>query len=239
MDAMNVIFRPRVKVCCIASIEEAWLAIRYGASALGLVSRMPSGPGVLSDDAIAAIAARIPPSVTSFILTSSQDPDAIIAQQKSSRASCVQICDSLPLGCYDRLREAMPGIAIVQVIHVTGPRSIEEAASVAPHVNALLLDSGNPTLPIKELGGTGRTHDWRLSRAIRESVDVPIFLAGGLNPGNIAEAITQVGPFGVDICSGLRKAGKLDEDALARFFRAIDAQWSTPSPSPSTSPARA
>lgn len=235
LDAMNVTFRPRVKVCCIASIEEAWLAIRYGASALGLVSHMPSGPGVLTDAAITAIAARIPPTIASFILTSRQDPDAIIAQQKSSRASCVQICDSLPPGCYERLRAAMPGIGIVQVIHVTGPRSVDEAAAVAPHVDALLLDSGDPTLPIKELGGTGRTHDWRLSRLIRDAVDVPIFLAGGLNPGNIAEAIAQVAPFGVDICSGLRKAGKLDEETLAGFFRAIDAHFCERSPTPARS----
>jgi phosphoribosylanthranilate isomerase len=212
-----------VKICCIASMDEAWLAIRYGASAVGLVAFMPSGPGVIPDEAAAEIAARVPPPVSSFLLTSRQDPEAIIDQQRACRSSAIQICDSLPAGAYDRLREELPGISIVQVIHVLGPESVEEASSIAPHVDALLLDSGNPLLPVKELGGTGRTHDWRLSRAIREMVNVPVFLAGGLNPGNVAEAIEQVGPFGLDVCSGIRREGKLNEGLLAGFFHAIDA----------------
>jgi phosphoribosylanthranilate isomerase len=215
-----------VKICCISSLEEASLAIRYGASALGLVSEMPSGPGVLTDDAIAEIAARIPPSIASFLLSCRQDPDAIAEQQQRARASAVQLCDSLPIEAYARLRAAIPGVHLIQVIHVLGPESVDEAIAVAPHVDALLLDSGNPSLPVKELGGTGRTHDWRLSRKIRESVQVPVFLAGGLNPGNVAEAIEQVGPFGVDVCSGIRRNGELNEELLADFFRAIDA-WSS------------
>lgn len=222
---MNVTLKPRVKICCIQSFEEARLAIRYGASALGFVSTMPSGPGTLSGDRIAEIAARIPPCVETFFLSCLQDPEGIIEQQRQSRASVLQLCDSLPPGAYARLRAAMPGIDLVQVIHVTGPESLDEAAAIAPNVDALLLDSGNPSLPVKELGGTGRTHDWKVSRKICETVDVPVFLAGGLNPGNVVEALEQVGPFGVDVCTGLRRDGKLVEDLLADFFRRIDA-WS-------------
>jgi phosphoribosylanthranilate isomerase len=119
------------------------------------------------------------------------------------------------------LREALPGVSLVQVIHVTGPESVEEAISVAPHVDALLLDSGNQKLVVKELGGTGRTHDWRVSRRIVESVRVPVYLAGGLTPQNVAIAIDQVRPFGLDLCSGVRTKGVLDEAKLKQFYQNV------------------
>lgn len=213
--------RPRVKICCISSIAELWMAIRYGASAVGLVSDMPSGPGVIPEQLIAEIARRVPPSVSSFLLTSKQDVASIIAQQRRVGTTTIQMCDRLRSGSYKDLRDALPGISIVQVIHVTGEEARGEAAGTAPHVDAILLDSGNQSLPVKELGGTGRTHDWRISKRIREDVDVPVFLAGGLNPGNVAEAIREVGPFGLDVCSGVRMKGELDEEKLSRFFAQV------------------
>ena len=213
--------KPRVKICCISSIAEAELAIRYGASALGLVSAMPSGPGVIEEGLIAEIAARVPPPIATFLLTSKQDVDSIIEQQRRLRANTIQIVDRLEQGSYGDLRAALPGISLVQVIHVTGEEVVDEALAVAPHVDAILLDSGNQKLSVKELGGTGRTHDWRLSRKIRETVGVPIFLAGGLKPENVAEAIQAVEPFGLDLCSGVRTDGKLDETKLARFFDCV------------------
>lgn len=213
--------RPRVKICCISSLEEAALAIAHGADALGLISEMPSGPGVIAEELIALIAARVPPAVASFLLTSQHDADVIIAQQRRTKVNTIQICDRLEMGSYRELRQALPGIALVQVVHVNGYASVKEAVLIAPYVDGILLDSGNSSLPVKELGGTGRTHDWRLSRTIRESVRVPVFLAGGLQPHNIADAIEQVEPFGVDVCSGLRTAGQLDEAKLSNFFRAV------------------
>jgi phosphoribosylanthranilate isomerase len=211
----------RIKVCCIASIREARMAIEQGAAAVGLVSAMPSGPGPIPEDLIAEIAATIPPGVGSFLLTCQQNVDAIIDQQKRLGVNTIQICDRLPPGSYKQLREALPGVSLVQVVHVTGPESVEEAIAIAPEVNAILLDSGNQSLPIKELGGTGRTHDWNLSRAIREAIDVPLFLAGGLKPENVAAAIREVQPFGIDVCSGLRTEGQLDPQKLAAFFQAV------------------
>src|ERR1041385_5592122 len=207
---MRPIYRPRVKVCCIASVAEAWLAIESGASAIGLVSAMPSGPGPIEEDLIAEIARVVPPGVASFLLTCKQDVESIIDQQRRLGVNTIQICDRLVDGSYDELRRALPGISLVQVIHVTGPESVDEAQLIAPHVNAILLDSGNQSLRIKELGGTGRVHNWNLSRKIRETIDVPLFLAGGLTPENIAEAIRTVDPFGVDVCSGLRTDGRLE-----------------------------
>ncbi|HNG31487.1 MAG TPA: phosphoribosylanthranilate isomerase [Blastocatellia bacterium] len=210
--------KPRIKICCIGSVAEAELAIRYGASALGLVSAMPSGPGVIGEELIAEIAARVPPPIATFLLTSRQDAEAIIAQHSRLRTNTIQIVDRLERGTYADLRRALPGIALVQVIHVTGEDSIAEAQSLAPQVDALLLDSGNQALAVKELGGTGRTHDWTISRRIRDSVNKPIFLAGGLKPENVAEAIRDVEPFGLDLCSGVRTDGRLDEVRLAAFF---------------------
>jgi len=216
---------PRVKICCISSIEEAQLAIRYGASALGLVSEMPSGPGVISADLIAEIAATIPPAVATFLLTSKQDAESIIAQQRACGVNTIQICDRMERGSYKAMREAMPGISLIQVIHITDEESIEEAIAVATDVDAILLDSGNQKLAVKELGGTGRIHNWEISARLREAVAVPIFLAGGLKAENIREAIERVRPFGVDLCSGVRTDGKLDEMKLRSFFAEVRAVW--------------
>ena len=210
----------RIKICCIGSVEEARLAVELGASALGLVSEMPSGPGVIPESLIESIAATVPPAVGTFLLTSLQDPKAIIAQQRRCRTNTVQICDRIPHEGYRRLRKALPGISIVQVIHVSGSESLEEAKQVAPHVDAILLDSGNQSLPVKELGGTGRVHDWTLSCRIRDVVKVPIFLAGGLCAENVARAVEEVRPFAVDVCSGVRTNGKLDPAKLSAFVNA-------------------
>lgn len=199
------------------------MAIDYGASAVGLVSEMPSGPGVIEDSLIAEIAASIPPAVGSFLLTSKQEVSAIIEQQRRLKVNTLQLCDRLEAGTHSDLRDALPGISLVQVIHVNGPESVDEALWVSPFVDALLLDSGNQALAIKELGGTGRIHDWALSRRIRETVSVPVFLAGGLRGENVAAAIREVGPFAVDVCSGVRTAGKLDESRLVEFFSAVSA----------------
>ncbi|MEO8579727.1 MAG: phosphoribosylanthranilate isomerase [Gemmatimonadales bacterium] len=211
----------RVKVCCIASEDEAALAVRFGASALGLVSRMPSGPGPIPESRIRDIARSVPPGVATFLLTCETTAKPIIAQQRFCGTNTLQLVDEVDPGVHAELRDALPGIALVQVIHVRGDDALRQAAAVAESVDAILLDSGNPSLSTKELGGTGRAHDWAVSRRIRDSVDVPVFLAGGLNPGNVAAAIAQVAPFGVDVCSGLRTNGNLDETKLANFMRAV------------------
>ncbi|MCP9492919.1 MAG: phosphoribosylanthranilate isomerase [Pyrinomonadaceae bacterium MAG19_C2-C3] len=214
--------KPRVKICCISSLGEAALAVNYGASALGLVSVMPSGPGVISDDSAREIVAHTPPAVASFLLTSRQTSVGIIEHQGFVRANTLQIVDALTHGTYQDLRDALPGIALVQVVHVQDESSIDEALKIAPDVDAILLDSGNQRLAVKELGGTGRTHDWTISRKVVGQVNKPVFLAGGLKPENVREAIECVQPFGLDICSGVRTNGKLDERKLAAFFEQVN-----------------
>ena len=183
---------------------------------------MPSGPGVINESLIAEIAAGVPPPIATFLLTCQQRVRGIITQQRCCRTNTVQLVDRLVDGSYDELREALPGISLVQVVHVTGPESVDEAMAAAEHVDAVLLDSGNPSLAIKELGGTGRCHDWSISRKIRKQLDVPIFLAGGLTPENICEAVQAVGPFGLDLCTGVRTNGKLDEQKLRALFSNLE-----------------
>jgi phosphoribosylanthranilate isomerase len=213
----------RIKVCCIANIAEAELAVRHGASALGLVSAMPSGPGPIAEERIAEIAATVPPGVATFLLTSKTDADGIIEQQLRCRCNTLQLVDAVDPRIYPKLRRAMPGIKLVQVIHVVGNASVGEALDLAPHVDALLLDSGNPGLAVKELGGTGRTHDWSLSRYIVTHAGKPVILAGGLRPDNVAEAVRTVQPYGVDLCNGIRTHGALDAEKLAAFVEAVRA----------------
>lgn len=200
------------------------MAIDHGAAALGLISAMPSGPGVISEEQIAEISAIVPPPIATFLLTSRQDAEGIIAQQRRCRTSTIQIVDRLIVGFYADLRLALPGISIVQVVHVTGPESVKEAIATAEHVDAILLDSGNPMAAKKELGGTGRRHDWDLSREIREQIDIPLFLAGGLNPGNVRQAVEEVGSFGLDICTGVRSRGRLDEHKLRDLFANLNSR---------------
>lgn len=211
---------PRIKICCIANEREAADAISSGASAIGLVGKMPSGPGPISDEEIERIARWVPPPVATFLLTSEQTPQGIIEHHLRTRTSTIQIVDELEGRDHDSIRASLPGVKLVQVIHVTGDGSVDEACELADHVDALLLDSGNPKLAVKELGGTGRRHDWRLSRKIVETCGKPVFLAGGLNADNVREAIQTVQPFGLDVCSGVRTDGHLLLRKLEEFFNA-------------------
>lgn len=212
---------PQVKICCISSADEARLAVAAGAHALGLVSAMPSGPGVIDEALIAAIAAQVPPAVQTFLLTCKLSAREIAEQHRRCRTTTLQLVDALPGDELPRLRDALPEVRLVQVIHVTGEASIDEALAAVPWVDALLLDSGNPGAAVKELGGTGRTHDWSVSRRLCRAVERPVYLAGGLNAGNVAEAIAQVQPHGLDICSGVRRDGRLDEGRLRAFLAAV------------------
>ncbi len=211
----------RVKICCISSIQEAKLAIDFGAAALGLVANMPSGPGIITDEEIMTIAKSVPPAIATFMLTSETSADDIVQHHKKTLTNTIQMVDALQQGTFDAIRTALPSIKIVQVIHVMDERSVDEAIEMSHSVDALLLDSGNPTLTIKELGGTGRVHNWTLSRKIVEQSNVPVFLAGGLNADNVRQAIEQVQPFGLDLCSGVRTDKKLDPYKLEKFFNSV------------------
>jgi phosphoribosylanthranilate isomerase len=211
-----------VKICCIQSLEEAKLAIKYGASAIGLVSEMPSGPGVISEDLITKIAARVPNEIKTFLLTSKITAEEIISQLINCKTNTVQLVDSVDFKVYGNLREVLPQISIVQVIHVVNEELISEAKKVEKYVDAVLLDSGNQNIKVKELGGTGRIHNWEISKKIVKQLSIPVYLAGGLNSENVKDAVQFVKPYGVDICSGVRTNNKLDEIKLDKFFKALN-----------------
>ena len=212
-----------IKICCIQNEDEARLAIRHGADAIGLVSRMPSGPGVISDERIAEIVGSVDGSVETFLLTSRLSPEDIATQVDMTKASAVQLCDRLSAADYPTLRGLLPATRLIQVVHVEGEDSRAAALELEPHVDALLLDTGRPNATVRELGGTGRTHDWSVSRRIVESATKPVYLAGGLRAENVANAIRSVRPSGVDLCSGVRVEGALDETRLRAFVAAARA----------------
>jgi phosphoribosylanthranilate isomerase len=214
--------RPKIKICCISSLEEAFLAIKQGADAIGLVGKMPSGPGIITDELISLISREIPPPIATFLLTSERKASDIIAHHQKVQTNTIQIVDSLPVKEYDLIRQAVPAVKIVQVIHVLNEKQIDEALEVEPWIDAILLDSGNPNLKVKILGGTGNKHDWKLSRKIREAVKKPVFLAGGINAQNVQQAIEEVNPYGLDLCSSVRTNGQLDLSKLDIFFKAIN-----------------
>lgn len=210
--------RTRVKICCISTAEEANLAVGHGADALGFVGPMPSGTGVLENDLIARLASLVPPPVASFLLTCETEPEAIVAHARLCRTNTVQLVDHIEPGDYAVLRSGLPGVKLVQVVHVEGSGAIDYAVSMGKLADALLLDSGRPSAPVRELGGTGRTHDWSLSRTIVQATSCPVFLAGGLRPENVGKAIREVRPYGVDLCTGLRTNDHLDVVKLKAFM---------------------
>jgi phosphoribosylanthranilate isomerase len=219
---------PSVKICCIADVAEAEMAIAAGAAVLGLVSAMPSGPGVIDDAMVARVAAAVRTAhgerIRSFLLTARTRAEDIAAQHAAARTTSLQLVDHVPAAELVRLRSLCPGVELVQVVHVTGEAALAEALAVAPLVDAILLDSGNPQAAVKELGGTGRTHDWALARRIRDAVQpLPLWLAGGLRAHNVAEAISTVAPHGLDLCNGVRTHGRLDAGLLAAFMAAVRA----------------
>jgi len=217
--------KQKVKICCISSIDEAKLAIKYGASAIGLVSKMPSGPGVISEELISKIAASVPENIDTFVLTSKQDVASIIAQHKKCKTNTIQIVDTLISGSYTELKKALPKIQIVQVIHVADLNSVDEAIEVSKYVDSILLDSGNQKNKIKTLGGTGKTHDWSLSKRIVDSVNIPVYLAGGLGENNVLDAIAKVNPYGIDLCSSVRTNNLLDENKLSNLFQKLESTF--------------
>ena len=215
--------RVRVKVCCIASVAEARLAIEQGADALGLVGPMPSGPGIIDAATLAEVVAWSPPPVARFLLSKETEAEALIAHARSAGCDTLQLVAPTSVATCQAVRAALPHLRLVAVLHVQGVEVIAEAVALAAVVHAVLLDSGNPRAAVPTFGGTGQVHDWSLSRRVVEAVSVPVFLAGGLTPGNVAEAIRRVRPFGVDVCSGLRVDGRLDEARLRAFMAAVRA----------------
>jgi phosphoribosylanthranilate isomerase len=211
--------RTRIKICCIASIEEARLAIRCGADAIGLVAAI--GPRTIEDRTIAAITAAVPPPIATFMLTSDLTARSIADHVRATGPTTVQIVSHIGAAESQKLVGLLSTTRRVQVIHVEDERALDLIPDYAPNAHAFLLDSGRPSLETPEYGGTGRTHDWEVSAEFVRRSPLPVFLAGGLSPSNVGEAIRTVRPFAVDLCSGVRTDGRLDRERLTAFIDAV------------------
>lgn len=197
------------------------MAIEAGADALGLVAAMPSGPGPISDNAIAEIAAVVPPPISTFMLTAEKTAEAISSHVLATRPTTVQIVSHIEETEAAMLADLQSHVRRVQVVHVEDQSALDLIPVYSPYVHAFLLDSGRPNAAVPELGGTGRRHDWSISRAFVAASPLPVFLAGGLTPENVQLAIREVDPFGVDLCSGVRTNDRLDPAKLRAFVTAV------------------
>ena len=208
--------RIRVKICCMASPDEARMAAAAGADLVGLVGPMPSGAGIITPDACRRIADAAPSWVTPVLLTSSDTAEEIEQEVRNAGVRAVQLVRHVHPSVHDELARRLPGVRRIQVIHVEDDGALGLLVAYSRRVEAFLLDSGSPSR--HELGGTGRVHNWGISSAFTQASPIPVFLAGGLTPMNVGDAIRHVRPFGIDVCSGLRTDGKLDQSKLAAFM---------------------
>jgi phosphoribosylanthranilate isomerase len=211
----------KVKVCCIASPDEARLAVSFGVTAVGMVDETPSGEGRIPVETIAEIVQAVPRKTGTFVLTATTDVDRLEELYRTTGVNTVQLWDPLQPEEYERLREKAPGIFIAQSVHVMDDAALDTAREIARHVDALVLDSGNPEPPFRWQNPAGQTHDWELSRRVSEAIHLPILVAGGLTQDNVGQAIRIVRPYGVDVCSGVRKDGRLDQGLLVAFLEAV------------------
>jgi phosphoribosylanthranilate isomerase len=211
----------KVKICCIKSVDEAQTAIEAGADVLGLVGPMPSGPGPITAKEAGSIVETLPGHIDSYYLTSKTHFESIAEEYLKVKSSHIQLTDHLEAGTRRQLKSEFPHLKIVQVVHVLANEDIDKAQVYAESSDLLLLDSGSPNTAVKELGGTGRTHNWTISKSIVEKVKIPIFLAGGLKSENVIQAIQTVQPYGLDLCSGVRTQDRLDQKKLELFMKTV------------------
>lgn len=218
---MRIIPPVRVKVSCVRSPEEARRAVSFGAAAIGVASHVPFTSAGLSDEEITAIASAVEPEVGTFLLTDLEDPAAIAEQAVRCGVNTVQLWSELSAAAYVEIRRSAPDLSIAQTIHVVDEGAIEKARELAGVADALVLGSTNPEPPFRWDSPHGRTHDWQISRRIAESAMIPVILSGGLTHLNVADAVRAVRPYGVEVCSGVRRDGALDTSMLVQFLETL------------------
>jgi phosphoribosylanthranilate isomerase len=218
---MQIVPPVKVKVCCITSPEEAQIAVSYGVAAIGMVDETPTGEGRIPVETMAEIVRSVPDSIGTFVLTSATSADQLADLYKASGVKTLQLWDPLESADYAILRSRLPGVFIAQSIHVVEADAMDIARRVSRYVDALVLDSGHSEPPLRWRNPGGETHDWAISRAISEAIQLPVLLAGGLNAENVCQAVRVVRPYGVDVCSGVRKDGRLDRSLLVDFLETV------------------
>jgi phosphoribosylanthranilate isomerase len=213
----------RVKICGITNLEDAKIAITYGADALGfLVGIRHRAEDAITPEDARRIIINLAPFTSTVLVTHLLKADEIKSLFQQVCATTIQLQDEIPLEEIKVLRKELPNVRLIKAVHVTGPEAVQKALSYEGSVDAITLDS------IKReedrIGGTGLIHDWRISRQVRDSCKLPIILAGGLTPSNVEEAIRTVRPYAVDVNSGVedpkdRLSGKKNPELVRLFIK--------------------
>lgn len=209
----------RIQIAGVSSLEEALAAADAGVDALGFTVRLPTG---VHDDLTEAkargIVAALPPFVASVAITYVDTPREAVELCRYLGVTTLQLHGPFPTQEIPVLRVGLPHLKIIRAVHVTGPEAVAQARALARQVDALILDTYDPATG--RHGATGKTHDWTISRQIVDGVPVPVILAGGLTPDNVADAIAAVRPWGVDVHTGIeRPDGSRDLDHIRAFVR--------------------
>ena len=205
----------RVKICGTTSDEDARLAVSLGADALGfLVGLNYPADDEISADTARSIIRKQPPFISSVLVTHKNDPSWIVETAQVIGCNTLQLHGDVPLKELEGIRSRLPYLKIIKTIHVQSDEAVMAALEAEKVADAILLD----TITDERLGGTGKTHDWSISRKIVEALNAPVILAGGLTPENVREAITYVRPFGVDVNSGVEHPNGKKSPARVRDF---------------------
>ncbi|MWG34200.1 phosphoribosylanthranilate isomerase [Halomarina oriensis] len=201
----------RTKLCGITSASDRDAAVAAGADALGFVVDVPvETPRELTATDAATLVADVPPFVTTVLVTMPETPDDAATLVEEVNTDVVQVHGLDPAAVSDLA--ASTDARVVAATDLAGDHAAYAAAA-----DAVLVDSTDAD----GAGGTGETHDWTRTRELVETLDVPVVLAGGLTPENVAEAVGTVGPFAVDVASGIEATpGEKDHDAMAAFVSA-------------------
>ena len=209
----------RVQIAGVSSVEEALAAADAGVDALGFTVRLPTGVhDGLTEAKARSIVAGLPPFVASVAITYVGAPREAVELCRYLGVTTLQLHGPFPTTEIPVLRVGLPHLKIIRAVHVTGPEAVAQARALARQVDALILDTYDPDTG--RHGATGKTHDWAISRQIVDEVPVPVILAGGLTPDNVAAAIAAVRPWGVDVHTGIeRPDGSRDLDRIRAFVR--------------------
>jgi len=200
----------RVKICGVTTEADRDAVVAAGADAVGVIHGVPvETPREVDEDTAESLVAGVPPLVTSVLVTMPTTVQEVVKRVDEIEPDAVQVHDGLgpaELGALAR-RVSQQIVAVVDA-------GAADIAEYADHADALLVDSVDD----EGAGGTGETHDWERTREVVASLDVPVVLAGGLTPDNVAEAVRTVQPFAVDTASGVESGGgQKDHDAVRRF----------------------
>lgn len=213
-----------VKICGIASEEDARVAAASGADLAGFLAGLvyPSPDAVEAGEA-RRLARGLPATIRPVLVTHRTDPDLVAALLRETGFSAVQLHGEFPIREIPALRDALPGLFVSRVVHVDGPEAIARGTEVARFADAVHLD----TRVGDRLGGTGTTHDWGIAAEIVRSCGKPVLLAGGLTPENVARAVRTVRPWAVDVNSGVEDAEGRKSPERCRAF-ALAARATSP-----------